>query len=231
MPDRHWNCVGILHVQIQTTLHVSCLEVVVAGNTYGKVSQLYLHTPQLSVVHTHFMYERAAGFETSVLSWVESGRAIEKQQSSKLVVWMYVCMYYIAWSELTSVFQCTAENFDEILCSWKKKPFNLAEHLSMKEGSLFCFVVMRSTEPGRLRSCSWRLWKALDEEGMHLAWFHDIWTCYESETISASFYICWVPTWTRLHESLTSFLQNFSKYMDGNSQKPFEEDLLRLSTI
>ncbi len=29
----------------------------------------------------------------------------------------------------------------------------------MKEGSLFCFVVMRSTEPGCFRSCSWCLWK------------------------------------------------------------------------
>jgi hypothetical protein len=37
-------------------------------------------------------------------------------------------------------------------------------HLSMKEGSLFCFVVMRSTELGCFRSCSWCLWKALDEE-------------------------------------------------------------------
>jgi hypothetical protein len=39
-------------------------------------------------------------------------------------------------------------------------------HLSTKEGSLFCFV-MRSTKPGRFRLCSWCLWKA----------FHDIWTC------------------------------------------------------
>jgi len=38
-------------------------------------------------------------------------------------------------------------------------------HLSMKEGSLFCFVVMRSTKLGCFRSCSWCLWKALDEEG------------------------------------------------------------------
>jgi hypothetical protein len=30
---------------------------------------------------------------------------------------------------------------------------------------LFCFVVMRSTEPGCFRSCSWCLWKALDKEG------------------------------------------------------------------
>ncbi len=29
---------------------------------------------------------------------------------------------------------------------------------------LFCFVVMRSTEPGCFRSCSWCRWKALDEE-------------------------------------------------------------------
>jgi hypothetical protein len=35
---------------------------------------------------------------------------------------------------------------------------------SIYEGR-FCFVVMRSTELGCLRSCSWCLWKALDEEG------------------------------------------------------------------
>ncbi len=38
-------------------------------------------------------------------------------------------------------------------------------YLSMKEGSLFCFIVMRSTEPKCFRSCSWCFWKALDEEG------------------------------------------------------------------
>jgi hypothetical protein len=38
-------------------------------------------------------------------------------------------------------------------------------YVSMKEGSLFCIVVMRSTELGCFRSCSWCLWKALDEEG------------------------------------------------------------------
>ncbi len=37
--------------------------------------------------------------------------------------------------------------------------------LSMKEGSLFCFVVMRSNEPECFRSCSWCLGKGLDEEG------------------------------------------------------------------
>jgi hypothetical protein len=36
-------------------------------------------------------------------------------------------------------------------------------NLSTKEGSLFCFVVMRSTELGCFRLCSWCLWKALDE--------------------------------------------------------------------
>jgi hypothetical protein len=35
----------------------------------------------------------------------------------------------------------------------------------MKEGSLFCFKIMRSTESGCFRSCSWCLWKALDEDG------------------------------------------------------------------
>jgi hypothetical protein len=44
-------------------------------------------------------------------------------------------------------------------------PGGVLVYLSMKEGSLFCFVVMRSTEPGCFRSCSWRLWKAFDEEG------------------------------------------------------------------
>jgi hypothetical protein len=38
-------------------------------------------------------------------------------------------------------------------------------NVSMKEGSLFCFVVMRSTVLGCFRSCSWCLLKALDEEG------------------------------------------------------------------
>jgi hypothetical protein len=46
----------------------------------------------------------------------------------------------------------------------------------MKEGSLFCFVVMRSAEPGCFRSCSWSLLKALDERGAW-AWFPDLWTC------------------------------------------------------
>ncbi len=35
----------------------------------------------------------------------------------------------------------------------------------MKEGSLFCFVVMRSAEPGCFRLCSSCLWKPLDEKG------------------------------------------------------------------
>jgi hypothetical protein len=37
--------------------------------------------------------------------------------------------------------------------------------ISMKEGSLFCFVVMRSTKLGCFKSCSWYLWKALHKEG------------------------------------------------------------------
>jgi hypothetical protein len=47
----------------------------------------------------------------------------------------------------------------------------------MKEGSLFVlFVPMRSTEPGCFRSCSWYLWKALEEEGcIGLVSWH--WTC------------------------------------------------------
>jgi hypothetical protein len=40
-------------------------------------------------------------------------------------------------------------------------------HLSMKQGSLFCFcfVLMRSTEPRCFRSCTYCLWKALNEYG------------------------------------------------------------------
>jgi hypothetical protein len=37
--------------------------------------------------------------------------------------------------------------------------------LSMKEGSLFCFALMKSTESGCFRSCSWYVLKALNEEG------------------------------------------------------------------
>jgi hypothetical protein len=46
----------------------------------------------------------------------------------------------------------------------------------MKEGSLFCFVVMRSTKPRCFRSSSWCLWKALDVEGCMglVPW---CWTC------------------------------------------------------
>jgi hypothetical protein len=40
-------------------------------------------------------------------------------------------------------------------------------NLSMKEDNLFlfCFVVMKSTKLGCFRSCSWCLWKTLNDEG------------------------------------------------------------------
>jgi hypothetical protein len=39
-------------------------------------------------------------------------------------------------------------------------------YIYMKESNFFCFVVMRSNEPGCFRSCcSWCLWKAPGEEG------------------------------------------------------------------
>jgi hypothetical protein len=41
----------------------------------------------------------------------------------------------------------------------------MCNNLSMKGGSLFCFVVMRSIESGCFRLCSWCLWRALDEKG------------------------------------------------------------------
>jgi hypothetical protein len=39
----------------------------------------------------------------------------------------------------------------------------------MKEGCLFCFVVMKSTEPGGEASdcVLWCLWKALNKGGVH----------------------------------------------------------------
>jgi hypothetical protein len=55
------------------------------------------------------------------------------------------------------------------------------EHLSMKEGNLFCFVVMRSTKPGCFRSCSWCLWKDSDKEGcMGLVPWHLDFLCKSS---------------------------------------------------
>jgi hypothetical protein len=64
----------------------------------------------------------------------------------------------------------------------------LVKYLSMKEGSLFCFVVMSPTSLGCFRSCRWCLWKALDDEGCTglvgstrkgaWAWFHGVWTCH-----------------------------------------------------
>jgi hypothetical protein len=53
----------------------------------------------------------------------------------------------------------------------------IVAHLYMKEGSLFCFVVMKSIKPGCFRLCSWSLWKALKEGRGALAWLHDVWTC------------------------------------------------------
>jgi hypothetical protein len=36
----------------------------------------------------------------------------------------------------------------------------------MKQGGLFCFVMMTSPKPWRFMSGSWYLWKALDEYGV-----------------------------------------------------------------
>ncbi len=46
----------------------------------------------------------------------------------------------------------------------------------MKEGSLFCFVIMRSTNLGCIRLCSSVFGKLLTRRGAW-AWFHDVWTC------------------------------------------------------
>jgi hypothetical protein len=49
----------------------------------------------------------------------------------------------------------------------------ISYNLSMKEGSLFCFVVMRSTEPGCFR---WfvGVFKKLSTRRGVWAWFHDV---------------------------------------------------------
>jgi hypothetical protein len=60
--------------------------------------------------------------------------------------------------------------------------FEAQRGTSIYEGGqfiLFCFVVMRSTELGCFRLCSWCLWclwKLSTRRGAW-AWFHDIWTC------------------------------------------------------
>jgi hypothetical protein len=58
----------------------------------------------------------------------------------------------------------------------KKKTLVLIALLSICEGRskfvLFCFVVMRSTKLGCFKSCSWCLWKALNERKGASAWFH-----------------------------------------------------------
>jgi hypothetical protein len=43
--------------------------------------------------------------------------------------------------------------------------FLLQIYLWSKVVCLFCFVLMRSTKLGCFKSCSWSLWKALEEEG------------------------------------------------------------------
>ncbi len=62
---------------------------------------------------------------------------------------------------------------------------------SMKEGSLFCFAVMRSAELGCFRSCSWCLWKALDKEGCMglILWCLDLWC--KSSWILNDFFTSW----------------------------------------
>jgi len=49
-------------------------------------------------------------------------------------------------------------------------------NLSMKQGSLLCFVTIKSTKLGGFKLCYWNLWKALDKEGC-IGLVHDIWTC------------------------------------------------------
>jgi hypothetical protein len=47
----------------------------------------------------------------------------------------------------------------------------------MKEGSLFCFVIIRYTEPRCFRLCSWCQPLMKGGRGGVWPWFHDMWTC------------------------------------------------------
>jgi hypothetical protein len=49
--------------------------------------------------------------------------------------------------------------------NWRLSFYWCKPHLFMKDGSLFCFVLMRSTKLRCFRSCSWCLWKALNKDG------------------------------------------------------------------
>jgi len=50
-------------------------------------------------------------------------------------------------------------------------------NLSMKEGSLFCFVIMRSTELKCFRLCPYVFGKLSMTTRGAWAWFHNVWTC------------------------------------------------------
>ncbi len=61
----------------------------------------------------------------------------------------------------------------------KQKELGRHPHLSMKEGSLFCFVVMRSTELVSVHASDHVLgvFGKLSMRRGARAWFHDVWTC------------------------------------------------------
>jgi hypothetical protein len=71
----------------------------------------------------------------------------------------------LAWDQPKAVRSIISHLLLAHILEQKCFPKTVDGYLSMKEGSLFCFVVMRSTKSGCFRSCSWCLWKALDEEG------------------------------------------------------------------
>jgi hypothetical protein len=71
------------------------------------------------------------------------------------------------------ILECSLQTLNDCLRTWSlhykmvilHSKYSLYSDLSMKDSSLFCFVVMRSTKPECFRLCSWCLWKAFDEEG------------------------------------------------------------------
>jgi hypothetical protein len=87
-------------------------------------------------IHTSCMRELPALKQASCLELRVAGnwKATKLQTSC-----FYAGKYYIPWSELTSVFQCIAENFDEILCSWKKNHSTLQNIYLWRK--VVCFVL------------------------------------------------------------------------------------------
>jgi hypothetical protein len=92
----------------------------------------------------------------------------------------------LTWSSLVNDYDMPWNAYGKDMGTWEQGNYHWLTSLYHSPPSIylwrkvvFCFVLfvlMRSTELGCFRSCSWSLWKALNKEGAS-AWFHGIWTC------------------------------------------------------